>query len=80
MVKVYDQESPFSRVPESNFFGPFVVVTVCGAVSWLVHWTVSPTLTTSCFPSPNLLPMMSTWWSAAAAAAGRASAAAAAGA
>ncbi|CAM5343876.1 hypothetical protein SALBM311S_01041 [Streptomyces alboniger] len=61
LVNVYDHESPLFRVPESNFTGALVVVTVCGTLSWLVHWTVWPTWTTSCFPLPNLLPMMSTW-------------------
>lgn len=77
---MYDHESPCSSVPESNFFGPLVVVTVCGTLSWLLQRTVSPTSTTSCFPSPNSLFMMSTWWSGAASAAGWAAAATAAGA
>ena len=37
--------SPFCRLPESNFTGPLVTVTVCGAVSMLVQVTVSPTST-----------------------------------
>lgn len=46
-MNVYDQLSPFCSEPESNLAGPLVVVTVCGAVSSLTHFTVWPTFTVS---------------------------------
>jgi hypothetical protein len=44
-VKVCDQLCPCESVGEFNCCGPLLVVTVCGALSSLVHVIVSPEFT-----------------------------------
>ena len=42
-VKVWLNVCPVCRVGDVNFSGPSVTTMLCGAASWLVHVTVSPT-------------------------------------